>query len=55
MQQLRGAHFLTHTLWSLWIALATVFIITLALDLWPERRKHSLHPHANDIESEPNV
>jgi hypothetical protein len=24
MQQLRGAHFLTHTLWSVWIAAALV-------------------------------
>jgi membrane-associated PAP2 superfamily phosphatase len=27
MQQLRGAHFLTHTLWSAWISCALVFII----------------------------
>jgi len=27
MQQLRGAHFLTHTLWSAWIACALVFAI----------------------------
>lgn len=38
MQQLRGAHFFTHTLWSIWIALATLFVITLAMDRWPERR-----------------
>lgn len=30
MQQLRGAHFLTHTLWSMWIACA----IVCALHLW---------------------
>jgi len=29
MQQLRGAHFLTHTLWSAWIACALVFAIYL--------------------------
>lgn len=27
VQQLRGAHFLTHTLWSAWIACAMVFVI----------------------------
>jgi membrane-associated PAP2 superfamily phosphatase len=27
MQQLRGAHFLTHTLWSMWIACAIVFAL----------------------------
>jgi membrane-associated PAP2 superfamily phosphatase len=29
LQQLRGAHFLTHTLWSAWIACALVFAIYL--------------------------
>ena len=29
MQQLRGAHFLTHTLWSMWIACAIVFALVL--------------------------
>lgn len=38
LQQLRGAHFLTHTLWSAWIALLTVFLITACLDRWPKRR-----------------
>ncbi|RJG08468.1 phosphatase PAP2 family protein [Massilia cavernae] len=32
MQQLRGAHFLTHTLWSMWIACAVVFALITALD-----------------------
>lgn len=36
MQQLRGAHFMTHTLWSMWISLATLTIIVVALDRWPE-------------------
>jgi len=27
MQQLRGAHFLTHTLWSVWIAVAIVYFL----------------------------
>lgn len=29
LQQLRGAHFLTHTLWSAWIAIAIVFAMYL--------------------------
>lgn len=37
MQQLRGAHFFTHTLWSAWIALLIVFLITTCLDRWPRR------------------
>ena len=37
VQQLRGAHFLSHTLWSAWIALAIFFLITTALDRWPRR------------------
>ena len=32
MQQLRGAHFLTHTLWSMWIAVTLVGVLALALD-----------------------
>ena len=35
LQQLRGAHFLTHTLWSAWIALLIVFLISTCLDRWP--------------------
>ena len=31
LQQMRGAHFLTHTLWSLWIACAVVLALTMAL------------------------
>ncbi|UUZ57577.1 hypothetical protein LP419_13670 [Massilia sp. H-1] len=27
IQQLRGAHFLTHTLWSMWIACALVITV----------------------------
>jgi len=38
MQQLRGAHFLTHTLWSMWISLLTLATILFALDRWPERQ-----------------
>jgi membrane-associated PAP2 superfamily phosphatase len=29
LQQLRGAHFLTHTLWSAWIAVALIFALYL--------------------------
>lgn len=32
LQQLRGAHFLTHTLWSMWAALTVVFLITVCMD-----------------------
>lgn len=32
MQQLRGAHFLTHTLWSMWVACAIVGVLYAALD-----------------------
>lgn len=35
LQQLRGAHFLSHTLWSAWVALLIVFLITFCLDRWP--------------------
>jgi membrane-associated PAP2 superfamily phosphatase len=32
LQQLRGAHFLTHTLWSVWIAVFLVAAIAIMLD-----------------------
>lgn len=35
LQQLRGAHFLSHTLWSAWIAVLIVLLITACLDRWP--------------------
>lgn len=38
MQQLRGAHFLTHTLWSTWIACAVVLAIVVVLQWQPRRR-----------------
>lgn len=31
MQQMRGAHFLTHTLWSAWIACAIVLLLVMLL------------------------
>lgn len=42
MQQLRGAHFLTHTLWSAWIACAIVFVLVLVLQWQPARRLRRL-------------
>ena len=49
MQQLRGAHFLTHTLWSTWIACAVVLAIVVALQWQPRRRAAS----AQDYQAEP--
>jgi len=39
LQQLRGAHFLTHTLWSVWIACAVVFTLLLCLHWLPAYRR----------------
>jgi membrane-associated PAP2 superfamily phosphatase len=36
-QQMRGAHFLSHTLWSLWIGWAVVLLIHAACGAWRER------------------
>jgi membrane-associated PAP2 superfamily phosphatase len=38
MQQMRGAHFLTHTLWSIWLACAVVLAVIAALQWKPARR-----------------
>ncbi len=38
IQQLRGAHFLTHTLWSIWVSLAVIYLIIVCVDRWPESR-----------------
>ena len=35
LQQLRGAHFMTHTLWSIWIACAIVLFLAAALRARP--------------------
>lgn len=50
MQQLRGAHFLTHTLWSTWIACTIVFGLVLVLQWQPLRRLRRLRApkHAVD-------
>lgn len=37
LQQLRGAHFLSHTLWSAWVALTIVMLIATCIDRWPQR------------------
>lgn len=39
LQQLRGAHFLTHTLWSVWIACTVVFVLVLCLQRLPTYRR----------------
>ena len=44
MQQLRGAHFLTHTLWSMWVACAIVGVLYAALD--PSLRSTDAAPAA---------
>jgi membrane-associated PAP2 superfamily phosphatase len=41
MQQLRGAHFLTHTLWSAWIA--ALVVVLIARILYDPLRVHGSH------------
>lgn len=36
MQQMRGAHFLSHTLWSMWIACSIVALLYIVSGLWRE-------------------
>jgi membrane-associated PAP2 superfamily phosphatase len=48
MQQMRGAHFLTHTLWSLWLACAIVLVVIAALQWWPARRAQGAHDYLAD-------
>jgi len=52
MQQLRGAHFLTHTLWSTWIACAVVLAIVAALQWRPLRREAHSDAAAHDYLAE---
>ena len=42
LQQLRGAHFLTHTLWSAWIACALVLVLIATLQARPARQAISI-------------
>ncbi|WP_320476419.1 phosphatase PAP2 family protein [Massilia sp. CFBP9012] len=44
LQQLRGAHFMTHTLWSIWIACAIVLFLAAVLRARPSRRKAPFNP-----------
>ena len=41
VQQLRGAHFLSHTLWSLWIAAALVWSVLFAFALLQRSRERA--------------
>lgn len=36
VQQMRGAHFLSHTLWSLWVSWAVVLLVHAATGAWRE-------------------
>jgi membrane-associated PAP2 superfamily phosphatase len=40
LQQLRGAHFLTHTLWSVWVATAVVLVV-IAVQQWRLRARQA--------------
>ena len=48
MQQLRGAHFLTHTLWSTWIACAVVLVIVAGLQWQPRRKEKAAHDYLSE-------
>jgi membrane-associated PAP2 superfamily phosphatase len=37
VQQMRGAHFLSHTLWSLWVSWTVVLLVHAATGAWRER------------------
>jgi len=39
VQQMRGAHFLSHTLWSLWLSWAVVLLVHAATGAWREGRE----------------
>jgi membrane-associated PAP2 superfamily phosphatase len=49
MQQLRGAHFLTHTLWSIWLTCALVLAIIAAVQ-WQPRRRMGVAPAYEALE-----
>ena len=40
-QQLRGAHYMSHTLWTAWLCWTTGFVLDTALQLWYARRDAS--------------
>jgi len=42
LQQLRGAHFMTHTLWSIWIACVIVLVLIAALQAGAPQRQELL-------------
>jgi membrane-associated PAP2 superfamily phosphatase len=48
-QQLRGAHFLTHTLWSVWIATALVLVL-VAGQQWRLRARSAHSPARRQLE-----
>jgi membrane-associated PAP2 superfamily phosphatase len=52
MQQLRGAHFLTHTLWSIWLASAVVLVVIVALQWRPVRREATAPDYLADAVEE---
>lgn len=37
VQQMRGAHFFSHTLWSIWISWAVILLVHAATGAWRER------------------
>jgi len=39
VQQMRGAHFLSHTLWSLWVSWAVVLLVHAACGAWRDGRE----------------
>ncbi|WP_229415049.1 phosphatase PAP2 family protein [Massilia aurea] len=49
LQQLRGAHFMTHTLWSIWIACAIVLFLVAVLRTRPSRRKAPSNPLSEPV------
>lgn len=54
IQQLRGAHFLTHTLWSVWVAAFIVLVLGAALQGREARRRPApLAPERIGAQAEP--
>jgi membrane-associated PAP2 superfamily phosphatase len=44
VQQMRGAHFLSHTLWSLWVSWAVVLVVHRCCGAWREATGHDPAP-----------